>query len=99
MIGTQRYWYSHDLLYYSCFQYSQYLGLRYLLLILPVLAVLRPPALQYSQYSQYEMYSIPRVYSEYKVYWGRASVEATLHTWCTSIIMKEAYQQDRYIHR
>ena len=37
------------------------------MLILPVLAVFRRPALQYSQYSESEMYSILRVYSEYKV--------------------------------
>ena len=39
------------------------------LLVLPVLAVLRPPVLQRPQYSQYDMYSILRVYLERKVQW------------------------------
>ena len=37
-------------------------------LIPPVLAVFRPPALECSQYSKYEMCSILRVYSEHEVY-------------------------------
>ena len=40
------------------------------LLIHPVLAVFRPPVLQYSEYSEYEIYSIlGGVHSEYDVYW------------------------------
>ena len=43
----------------------------YVLLILPVLAVFRPPVLQHSQYSQYvrNVLGCSGVYSQYEVHW------------------------------